>query len=146
MRLKLLCLAVILCRVGLSADLRLIQAVKAQDEASVRALLKQHLDVNAQQGDGASALHWAANLDNVTIADLLIRAGARVDAANDLGSVPLHLACTNRSAAMVDRLLEAKANANAKLLNGESVLMTCARTGDAKAVKMLLVHGADPKA
>ncbi len=142
----LLCLGTIVCQVGLAADLRLIQAVKAQDETSVRAFLKQHADVNAQQGDGATALHWAANLDNFAIADLLIRAGARVDAANDLGSTPLHLACTNRSAAMVDRLLEAKANANAKLLDGETALMTCARTGDAKAVKMLLVHGADPKA
>jgi len=47
---------------------------------------------------------------------------------------------------MVDRLLEAKANANAKLLNGETVLMTCSRTGEAKAVKALLVHGADAKA
>jgi uncharacterized protein len=146
-RLKLLCLLVIVSRVGLSAgDVRLIQAVKAQDEASVRALLKQHVDVNTQQGDGATALHWAANLDNLTIADLLIRAGARVDAANDLGSTPLHLACGNRSAAMVGRLVEAKANTNAKLLSGETVLMTCARTGDAKAVKTLLVHGADPKA
>src|SRR5580658_6246295 len=126
MRFKLLCLAIILCRLGLSADLRLIQAVKAQDEASVRALLKQHVDVSAQQGDGATALHWAANLDNLTLADLLIRAGARVDAANDLGATPLHLACTNGSAPMVDRLLEAKANSNAKLLNGETVLMTCA--------------------
>lgn len=112
----------------------------------MRALLKQHADVNAQQGDGATALHWAANLDNLTIADLLIRAGARVDTANDLGSTPLHLACTNRSAPMVDRLLEAGANPNAKLLNGETVLMTCARTGDVKAVKALLVHGADTKA
>jgi ankyrin repeat protein len=112
----------------------------------VRALLKQRVDVNAQQGDGATALHWAANLDNLALADLLIRAGAHVDAASDLGSTPLHLACTNRSAPMVDRLLAAKANANAKLLNGETVLMTCARTGDAKAVKALLVHGADPKA
>jgi ankyrin repeat protein len=108
--------------------------------------VKQHVDVNAQQGDGATALHWAADVDNLAIADLLIRAGARVNAANDLGSTPLHLACTNRSAAMVERLLEAKANPNAKLLNGETVLMTCARTGDAKAVKMLLTHGADPKA
>ena len=70
----------------------------------MRALLKQHVDVNAAQGDGTTALHWAADLDNLTIADLLIRAGARVDAANDLGATPLHLACTNRSAAMVDRL------------------------------------------
>src|SRR5580658_8884229 len=126
MPLKLLCLAIILARVGLSADLRLIQGVKVQDEASVRALLKQHVDVNAQQGDGTAALHWAANLDNLTLADLLIRSGARVDAANDLGATPLHLACTNGSAPMVDRLLEAKANSNAKLLNGETVLMTCA--------------------
>jgi ankyrin repeat protein len=146
MRLKLLCVAVMASWSLPAADLRLIQAVKAQDEASVRALLKQHVDVNTQQGDGAVALHWAADLDNLTIADLLIRAGARVDAANDPGATPLHLACTNRSAAMVERLLEAKANPNAKLLNGETVLMTCARTGDAKAVKMLLTHGADPKA
>ena len=147
MRFKLLCLA-LLSAAGLSAgaDLRLIDAVKAQDETSVRALLRQHVDVNSQQGDGTTALHWAADLDNLAIADLLIRAGARVDAANDLGAVPLHLACTNRSVPMVDRLLESKANPNAKLLDGETVLMTCARTGEAKAVKALLVHGADPKA
>jgi uncharacterized protein len=47
---------------------------------------------------------------------------------------------------MVDRLLAAKANPNAKLLDGETVLMTCARAGSAPAVKALLVHGADAKA
>jgi ankyrin repeat protein len=109
-------------------------------------LLKQHADVNTQLGDGSTALHFAAYFDNLTIADLLIRAGARVDAANDLGSTPLHLACNNGSTAMVERILTAKANPNAKLLDGETVLMTCARTGNAKAVKTLLIHGADPKA
>jgi uncharacterized protein len=129
-----------------SGDLRLIQAVKSQDSESVRVLLKQRVDVNAAQGDGTTALHWAANLDNLTIADVLIRAGAPVNAANDLGATPLYLACRNRSASMVDRLLAAGANANAKLLNAETVLMTCARTGESKAVKALLVHGADAKA
>lgn len=148
MRFKLLCLAVVASAVGLSAasDLRLIQAVKAQDEALVRALLKQHVDMNTAQGDGTTALHWAADLDNLTIADLLIHGGAPVSAANDLGATPLYLACRNRSAPMVDRLLAAGANANAKLLNGETVLMTCARTGEPKTVKALLVHGADAKA
>jgi ankyrin repeat protein len=127
-------------------DLRLIQAAKSQDEAATRALLQQHADVNAQQGDGATALHWAAYHDDAAMADLLIRAGARVDTPNDLGATPLHLACTNGSAAMVDRLVAAKANPNAKLLNGETVLMTCARTGSSAAVKTLLVHGADAKA
>ncbi len=98
------------------------------------------------QGDGATALHWAAHRDDLAIADLLIRSGARANVANDLGATPLHLACTNRSAPMVERLLAAGANASAALLNGETVLMTCARAGDAGAVKALLAHGADVNA
>ena len=43
---------------------------------------------------------------------------------------------------MVERLLAAGADANAASLNGETVLMTCARAGDAEAVKALLVKGA----
>ena len=124
------------------ADARLIKAIRGKDAASVRALIKQRVDVNAPQGDGATALHWAAHVDDLTIADLLIRAGARAGVANDNGFTPLHLACTNRSGAMVERLLAAGADANAASLNGETVLMTCARSGDAKAVKALLVKGA----
>jgi ankyrin len=139
------------CTVSLgavTADPRLINAVKKKDVESVRALLKQRpaIDVNAPQGDGATALHWAAHRDVLAIADLLIRSGARANVADDLGTTPLHLACTNRSVAMVERLLAARANANAKLLNGETVLMTCARAGEPKTVKALLVHGADVNA
>jgi uncharacterized protein len=131
------------------ADLRLIEAVRNKDGELVRALLKQRragVDVNATQGDGATALHWAAHRDDLTIADLLIRAGARVNAANDVGATPLHLACDNRSAPMVDRLLAAGAGAGAALLNGETVLMACARAGEAAAVKALLARGADVNA
>jgi ankyrin repeat protein len=124
------------------ADARLIKAVRGKDAATVRALVKQRVDVNAPQGDGATALHWAAHVDDLSIADLLIRAGARATVANDNGFTPLHLACTNRSAAMVERLLAAGADANAASLNGETVLMTCARAGEARAVKVLLVKGA----
>ena len=124
------------------ADVRLIKAVRGKDVAAVRALIKQRVDVNAAQGDGATALHWAAHVDDLAIADLLIRAGARAAVANDNGFTPLHLACTNRNGAMVERLLSAGADANAASLNGETVLMTCARAGDARAVKALLVKGA----
>ena len=130
-------------------DLRLIEAVKKRDVASVRSLLNERparIDVNAAQGDGATALHWAAHRDDLAIADLLIRSGARANVANDLGTTPLHLACTNRSAPMVARLLAAGGNASAALLTGETVLMTCSRAGDARAVKALLAHGADVSA
>ena len=124
------------------ADLRLIQAAKSNDIEAVRTLVNQKADVNAAQGDGATALHWAARLDNSAMADLLLRAGAHVNAANDDGATALYLACTNRSAAMVGRLLAAGADANSKLLNGETALMTCARTGDATSVSALLKRGA----
>ena len=75
--------------------------------------------------------------------DLLLHAGARVNVANDLGVTPLYLACTNRDAAMVEKLLSAEANPDAKLLNGETVLMNCARTGNAEAVKALVAAGAN---
>lgn len=125
-----------------SNDLRLIQAVKGKDATAVRALLKARADVNATQGDGATALHWAVHYDDLAVSDLLLRAGSRVNVANDLGVTPLYLACTNRNAAMVEKLLNAEADPNATLLNGETVLMNCARTGNAASVKALLVRGA----
>jgi ankyrin repeat protein len=127
---------------GAGVDTRLINAVRSKDAAAVRALIKQRVDVNAPQGDGATALHWAAHVDDLAIADLLIRAGARAAVSNENGFTPLHLACTNRSAAMVERLLAAGADANAASINGETVLMTCARGGEPRAVKALLVKGA----
>ena len=132
--------------VAAAGDLRLVDAVKSKNAEAVQALLKQRVDVNAPQGDGATALHWAVHFDDLHIADLLIRAGARVNAANDTGVTPLFLACTNRNAAMVERLLTAGANPNAALLNGETVLMTCSRTGEIGAVKALLARGANVNA
>ncbi len=128
---------------GATSDLRLIQSVKSKDVTAVRALLKARADVNATQGDGATALHWAVHYDDLATTDLLLRAGARVNVANDLGVTPLYLACTNRNASMVEKLLGAGANANARLLNGETVLMNCARTGNAASVKALVAAEAD---
>ena len=82
-------------------DLRLIEAVKDRESTAARTL-KERVDVNTPQADGATALHWAVHRDDLTIADLLIRAGARANVANDLGATPLYLACTNRNAAMVE--------------------------------------------
>lgn len=124
------------------ADARLIKAVGSKDAAAVRALLKQRIDVNAPQGDGATALHWAAHVDDLAIADLLIRAGAKAAVSNDNGFTPLHLACTNRSGPMVERLLAAGGDPNAASINGETVLMTCARAGEPRAVKALVMKGA----
>jgi ankyrin repeat protein len=126
-----------------SGDSRLVAAVKARNTQAIRALLKQRINVNTRQPDGATALHWAAHWDDLDTADLLIRAGANVNAATDHGATALSLACTNGSAPMIQRLLKAGANANATLPTGETALMTCANTGDVESVRSLLEVGAD---
>src|SRR5580693_9943981 len=63
-----------------SGDLRLIEAVKKTDVKAVRSLIALHVDVNAVEVDGSTALHWAAQRDNAEIVDLLITAGASAKA------------------------------------------------------------------
>ena len=109
-------------------------------------LLKERVDVNVPQADGATALHWAAHWDDVDLANLLIRSGANVQSATDYGITPLALACTNGNAAMVALLLNAGANPNAARSTGETPLMTASRTGNLDAVKALLAHGASVNA
>ena len=129
--------------VAAQGDLRLIEAAKRQDGQTARALLKQGIDVNATQGDGASALHWAVYRDDQALADLLLRAGADVNTANDLGATPLSLACANANGAMVKRLLAAGANPNTPVTpSGETPLITAAGSGSVDAVKALLAQGA----
>jgi ankyrin repeat protein len=124
-------------------DLRLVEALKNRDRATVLALLKQGVDVNTPQPDGTTALAWAARWDDLEAADLLIQANANPNAANDYGVTPLSVACSNGSAAMAGKLLRAGANPNAALWSGETPLMVCARTGNSDAVRSLLEHGGD---
>jgi ankyrin repeat protein len=126
--------------------LPLVEAAKNGNLTGVQAALRNHADVNAAQPDGATALHWAAEIDDLEIADQLIAARANAKAANRYGVTPLSLACTNGSAAMIEKLLAAGADANSKLPEGETALMTASRTGKLDAVHVLLKHGANVNA
>ena len=131
------------------SDAPLAEAVKQRDTAVVRVLLDQQVDVNASQADGATALHWAAYWNDTETVDLLVRAGADVDAVNDLGVTPLWLASTHGTqddATLVTQLLRAGADPNVAHLSGESPLMAAARTGRVQVVMALLAEGADVNA
>jgi ankyrin repeat protein len=127
-------------------DLPIVDAARNADADAVRALIKKGADVNTAEGDGATALHWAAYRDDLAIADALLRAGARVNAANDLGATPLWAASLNGSASMVRRLLQAGANPNAALLAGETPVMVASRSGNADIVAQLIAKGANVNA
>ena len=142
-------LAVDLCLCGafaFASDSRLVEAVQNRDHDAVTSLLARHVDVNAAQADGATALQWAVHWNDLATVDRLIQAGANVNAANDLGATPLYLACRKGDAAVVEKLLAAGANPNAALPDGETALMTVAATGNVEAAKALLARGADVNA
>lgn len=129
-----------------AADRRLVDAVKSQDSAAVSQLLQQHADVNATQGDGATALHWAAHWNNLKTAGLLIDAGANVNAADDDGVTALSLACLNGSVSMTAMLLDHGADPNLARSTGETPLMTAAHSGNVQVVKLLLARDANVNA
>ena len=118
-------------------------AARAGDVAAVRSLLADGADVDARQGDGATALHWAAHRGDLELAGVLIDAGADVNAANALDATPLWLASQNGDARLVARLLAAGADANVTLKMGETPLMSAARSGDVDTVELLLAAGVD---
>jgi ankyrin repeat protein len=84
--------------------------------------------------------------DDLETAQLLIRAGAKVDTPTRYGVTPLYLACVTGNAAMIDALLKAGADPKSANPGGETALMTASRTGKLDAIKLLLDRGADPNA
>jgi len=83
---------------GASDDVRVANAAMKGDKEAVRTLLKQAADVNAAQGDGMTALHWAAMNGDSEMAQLLLYAGANQRAATRIGSyTPLFMAAKTGS-------------------------------------------------
>jgi len=130
--------------VAVTADAPVAEAARRGDVEAVRVLLRDGADVNAAQGDGMTALHWAALNGDVQIIDVLLTAGAALQPLTRLGAyTPLHLASSNGHAAAVVHLLEAGSDAAALTDTGVRPLHLAAQAGNPDAVTALLEHGAD---
>jgi ankyrin repeat protein len=119
-------------------------AAKARDLAAVRALLKQGADVNAAQGDGMTALHWAAMQGDPALAQMLLSAGANVRATTRLGGLTaLHMASQAGHAQVVAVMIAAGADPNLATATGATALMLAARSGSVETATRLVETGAD---
>jgi ankyrin repeat protein len=117
------------------------------DKEGVRLLLKQAVDVDAAQGDGMTALHWAAMRGDAEMAQMLMYAGANIKATTRIGAyTPIFLASQNGHAAVIEALLRAGADPKSADAGGATPLMVAAASGHIDAVKTILDHGADVNA
>jgi len=140
-----LCLALLLSVSMVAATgAPIANAAMKGDRDAVRALLKKGLDVNEAQGDGTTALHWAAIKGDADMAQMLIYAGANVRATTRIGAyTPLYLAAKGGYSAVVAALLAAGADARAVTSNGTTPLMIAAAAGDTRSMTSLIENGAD---
>ena len=129
-------------------DSPVADAAMRGDTEAVRSLLREGTDVNAAQGDGMTALHWAAERGDVELTEMLLYAGANKEAVTRLGDyTPLHLASKASHAPVIETLLEAGSDANAATTTGGATpLHFAAASGSADGVAALLDHGAEVNA
>lgn len=123
----------------------LYHALLVQDAPKVKQLLAAGADANHKE-NGRPMLVWAAQSMNAALVQTLLDGKADVNKPDEaIGHTPLMRAVETQSLEITKVLLAAKADANAKAANGESVLGMAIRSGKAELVEALLKGGADPK-
>lgn len=131
--------------IGLMPDAPVADAAMRGDLHQVQLLLQRGADVNQPQGDGMTALHWAAERGDAEMVALLLAAGANVEAGTRIGDyAPLHIASRTGSAPVVAALLRAGANVSAVTTNsGVTPLHLAAESGNPDVIDLLIARGAD---
>ncbi|MYA41357.1 MAG: hypothetical protein F4Z31_06360 [Gemmatimonadetes bacterium] len=130
-------------------DSPVADAAMRGDAAAVRDLIADGADVNAAQGDGMTALHWAASNRDPGLAHMLLEAGADIGAGTRIGRyTPLHVAAQAGAGEVVELLLGAGADPDAPITVGGAArpLHLAAAAGSERGVRALAAAGADVNA
>jgi ankyrin repeat protein len=136
--------AVLALVIAARVDAQIADAAMKRDSSAVRSLIRSGADVNAAQGDGMTALHWASMNGDASTAKMLIVAGARLEAQTRNGNyTPLHLAARAGAPTTVKALADAGANVNAATTSGGTTpLHFAAAQGNSESIVALLDKGA----
>ena len=120
------------------------RAAKNAEADKVKKLLAQAcVDVNPANQYGSTPLHDAARAGSAEVVQLLLQAGARVDANGRDQLTPLHEAAMQGKAVVAKLLLAAGADVNMGDRSHPTPLIDAVRGGSLETAKLLLEQGAD---
>ena len=121
----------------INACLPLYYAADIGLEALVQQLLEYHVDVDAKNSDGTTALYRAAWNGHEAVVRLLLEYHADVDAKNRGGATGLYWAARRGHETVVRLLLERHADVDAKDSGGTTALYWAAWNGHEAVVRLL---------
>src|SRR5258708_15252014 len=127
-------------------DASLAGLIQAGHRDTALKMIAAGADVNAAQGDGTTALHWAVYKIDADLVRALIERGAKPDVVNSYGSSPLAEAAKVGNARLAGMLLDAGSNAEVPNQEGQTSLMLAARAGSVEVAELLVRHGANVNA
>lgn len=138
-------------------DQELLQAVKTEDLMTVQRLLQRprpgkakllgaakRVNVNIQDADGMSPLHFAALSGNKELISILLEAQAAVDIKDNKGMRPLHYAAWQGKTEPMKMLLKSGSSVNGPSEEGQLPLHLSSQHGHYDGTEMLLQHQSNP--
>lgn len=90
------------------------------NQGAVARLLEAQVDVNGQDTDGLTPLHWAVDRGHADLAEFLLSRKADIDAQDSEQTTPLHYAVDCDHVSLVELLLRAGANPSLENAAGET--------------------------
>uniref|UniRef100_A0A8D9AKU2 Ankyrin repeat protein RF_0381 n=1 Tax=Cacopsylla melanoneura TaxID=428564 RepID=A0A8D9AKU2_9HEMI len=103
---------------------------------------KHVCDLDHQDTNGLTALHYATDLGHIEVVQFLINAGCRVDVGEIENLTALHLAAARGRTELVQLLIRAGANVNRKTSDKSSPLHYASGRGFTDTVNLLVGSGA----
>jgi ankyrin repeat protein len=141
---SILVIIVILFLSGSIYGQAIFDAVKNNDLPIVKKLVEHDASIiNLKDNSGNTPLHYAAINGSFEMTDILISAGADINAPNTLLNTPLHEALSNRKDELARMLIMKGADVKRQNSKGSSPLHIAVLNSQKPTVELLIEKGAD---